>query len=143
MDGFEFQRRLKMLGVDLPVIMLTGHADVSLTVSALKAGAFDFIEKSIDTGKLLAAVAAALEYRGKNDRRVAGIEKIQGYLSTLSTREHEVLDGLLAGRPNKAIARNLGISPRTIEVYRAKLMLKMHAQSLSGLLRMALAVGGE
>ena len=143
MDGFEFQQRLKTLGVSLPVIMLTGHADVAMAVSALKAGAFDFIEKSIDTSKLLAAVAAALEYRGRSVRRVAGIEKIQGCLSTLSTREHEVLDGLLAGWPNKAIARDLGVSPRTIEVYRAKLMLKMQAQSLSGLLRMALTVGSE
>jgi two-component system response regulator FixJ len=143
MNKLELQKWLKMLGVGPPVIVVTGHADMPMAVSALKAGAFDFIEKSVDAGRLLAAVAAALEYHGKYAGRRASIERIQGCLNSLSTREHEVLDGLLAGRPNKAIARHLGISPRTIEVYRAKLMLKMQARSLSGLVRMALMVGGE
>ncbi len=142
-DGLEFQRLLKLLSVSLPVIVVTSHADVSLAVAAFKAGVFDFIEKSADASKFLAAVAAALAWHDRGAGRHAEIELIQNHLRILSDREREVLDGLLAGRPNKTIARDLGVSPRTIEVYRAKLMLKMQATTLSGLVRMCLLSAGE
>jgi two-component system response regulator FixJ len=141
--GPAFEKWLKRLAVGPPVIVVTGQGDVSMAVSAIKAGAFDFIEESVDAGKLLAAVAAALKYRHEAAGRHAAIERVQKHLRTLSGREHEVLDGLLLGRPNKAMARDLGVSCRTIEVYRARLMLKMHAESLPGLVRMALMAGGE
>ena len=98
----------------------------------------DFVERSTDTGRFLAAVAAALAWRDQGAGHQAAIARIEDRLRSLSDREREVLDGLLTGRPNKVIARDLGVSPRTIEVYRAKLMLKMQAESLSGLVRMAL-----
>ena len=143
MNGLEFQQRLKALGISLPIIMLTGNADVALAVEALKAGAFDFIEKPMDTRKLLAAVAAALEYGAKTASRSADIDQIQECLTTLSKREREVLDGLVAGHANKVIGQDLGISPRTIEIYRAKLMRKMGAHSISELVQMAVAVAAN
>lgn len=138
----QFQTWLEPFGAGLPVIVVPGPGDVPMAVSALKAGAFDVVETSSDNLRLLAAVAAALAYRGRTAGRRAGIEKIQGCLNALSTREREVLDGLLAGHANKTIARDLGVSPRTIEVYRSRLMLKMQALSLSALVRMALLAGG-
>ena len=118
--------------------MVTSHGGVPLAVAAFKAGAFDFIERSADTTKFLAAVAAALAWHDRGAGRHAAIELIQHHLRRPSDRERAVLDGLLAGRANKTMARDLGVSPRTIEVYRARLMLKMQAETLTGLVRMAL-----
>jgi two-component system, LuxR family, response regulator FixJ len=143
LTGFDLQKWLKVLAVGPPVIVVSGRGDVAMAVSALKSGAFDFIEEPVDPAKLLAAVAAALDHRHRDVRRHAEIERVQKQLRTLSGREYEVLDRLLLGRPNKAIARDLGVSCRTIEVYRARLMLKMQAESLPGLVRMTLMAGGE
>lgn len=119
MKGREFPKWLKAFGTGPPVIVIAGHGDVPMAVSALKAGAFDFIETPVNTDRLLIAIAAALKFNGKNAGHRASVAKIQGCLNTLSTREREVFDGLLAGRPNKAIGRDLDVSPRTVEVYRA------------------------
>jgi two-component system response regulator FixJ len=141
MTGIELVRRLKELGNKLPVIVMTGHGDVPLAVEAMKAGAVDFIEKPFDDAAMLTAVRAALargEAVGKRDAERAEIEQ---RLNSLSGREHEVLLGLVRGHPNKIIAHELGISPRTVEIYRANVMTKMDAPSLSDLVRMALIAG--
>lgn len=137
-DGLELQRRLKELGVRLPVIIITGHADVPLAVQAMKAGAIDFIEKPFDDELLLGAIRAALDRYDEIGHRETEVAQIQARLQTLSVREREVLDGLLAGYPNKTIAYDLKLSPRTVEVHRANVMIKMGATSLSSLVRMAL-----
>ena len=141
MDGLELQRRLKSLGVTLPMIIMTGHADVSLAVEAMKAGAVDFIEKPFDDDLILSAIRAALDLYDKTGYRETEIAQTQAKLKSLSTREREVLDGLLAGHPNKTIAYDLGLSARTVEVHRASLMTKMGATSLSELVRMSLVAG--
>ena len=141
MDGLELQRRLKSLGVTLPMIIMTGHADVSLAVEAMKAGAVDFIEKPFDDELILSAIRAALDLYDKTGYRETEIAQTQAKLKSLSTREREVLDGLLAGYPNKTIAYDLGLSARTVEVHRASLMTKMGATSLSELVRMSLIAG--
>jgi two-component system response regulator FixJ len=141
MDGMELQRRLKEMKVDLPVIVITGHGDVHLAVSAMKAGAVDFIEKPFDDEVLLAAIRSALERHGEDRRRQAQTAEVRARMEALSEREREVLAGLIAGKPNKIIAYELGISARTVEVYRANVMTKMQAESLSDLVRMALLEG--
>lgn len=141
MTGLELVRALKAKGVPHPVIVITGHADVPLAVEAMKAGVSDFLEKPFDDEALLAAVQSALtrsEADGEADARKA---EVRARLDSLSVRERQVLDGLVAGRPNKVIAYDLGISPRTVEVYRANLMDKTRAGSLSELVRMALLAG--
>ena len=143
MNGLELVQRLKARGAPEPVIVITGHADVPLAVEAMKAGIVDFIEKPFENKRLIGAIRTALErpaaapgtdvdIRSEEERQIA--ERIEA----LSGREREVLDGLVAGRANKVIAHDLGISPRTVEVYRAKVMTKMHARSLSELVRLAI-----
>ena len=122
----------------LPVVYMTGHGDVPLAVEAMKAGAVDFIEKPFDDEVLLSAVRAALARRALDNARDARVFEIQDRIKRLSEREREVLDRLVAGKANKVIAFELGISPRTVEVYRANVMTKMQADSLSELVRMAL-----
>ena len=137
-SGIDLLRHLKELKSTLPVIVMTGHGDVPLAVEAMKAGAVDFIEKPFDDDVMLAAVRAALtrgEITGKRDAERAEIEE---RIKKLSPRERDVLQGLVGGQPNKIIAHNLGISPRTVEIYRANVMSKMEAPSLSDLVRMAL-----
>jgi len=141
-DGLELVRSLKRHEVGLPVIVITGQADVPLAVQAMKAGAVDFIEKPYDGEALLGAVRSALDVHGKDVRRDSERAEIRARLAALSQRERQVLDGLIAGQPNKAIARELGISARTVEIYRAHVMAKMQAASLSQLVRMALIAGG-
>jgi two-component system response regulator FixJ len=141
MDGLELQRRLKSLGVKLPMIIMTGHADVPLAVEAMKAGAVDFIEKPFDDELILSAIRAALDLYDKTGYRETEIARTQVKLKSLSVREREVLDGLLAGHPNKTIAYDLVLSARTVEVHRASLMTKMGATSLSELVRMSLVAG--
>jgi len=140
-DGLELQRRLKELQVNLPVIVMTGHADIGLAVQAMKAGAIDFIEKPFDDEVMLSAIRTALDRYGETGLRDAEIGGIQAKLRTLSTREREVVSGLLNGQPNKTIAYDLHLSARTVEVHRASAMSKMGASSLSGLVRMALLAG--
>ncbi len=140
-DGIEFLRRLKLRGFALPVIVMTGHADVPLAVEAMKEGAVDFLEKPFDDELLLAAVRSALERRDKLADQDAHTAEVRARIRSLSERERQVLDGLVAGKPNKVIAYDLGISPRTVEIYRANVMSKMQAGSLSELVRMALWAG--
>jgi two-component system response regulator FixJ len=140
-SGIELLRRLKELKIFLPVIVITGHGDVPLAVEAMKFGAADFLEKPFDDEILLSAVRAALNRQDSDSKRQAERAAIDDRLTALSNREREVLEGLVAGRANKQIAFDLGISPRTVEIYRANLMTKMQAASLSELVRMALTAG--
>ena len=141
MDGLELQRQLQARKASLPVIVMTGHGDVGLAVQAMKAGAVDFIEKPFDDDVLLAAIRAALARHRQDAERTALIADVERRMNSLSHRERDVLLGLVAGKPNKAIAHDLGISARTVEVYRANVMTKMHADSLSDLVRMAILSG--
>jgi two-component system response regulator FixJ len=140
-DGLELQRRLSDMKVDMPVIVITGHGDVHLAVSAMKAGAVDFIEKPFNDETLLAAIRSALARHADDNRHKVRIDEVRSRLQSLSKRESEVLEGLVAGKPNKVIAYDLGISARTVEVYRANVMTKMQADSLSDLVRMVLVQG--
>jgi two-component system response regulator FixJ len=141
MSGIELLQRLRELKVSLPVIVVSGHGDVPLAVEAMKTGALDFIEKPFDDEVFLHAVRMALSTHAVDSQREAQKATINSRLESLSNREREVLEGLVAGHPNKTIAFDLGISPRTVEIYRANVMEKMQAKSLSELVRMAL-VGG-
>jgi two-component system, LuxR family, response regulator FixJ len=132
---------LRELNAALPVIVITGHGDVPLAVEAMKAGAVDFLEKPFDDEVLLASVRSAIGTLENETDRHALKSALTERLASLSNREREVLEGLVAGNPNKTIAYDLGISPRTVEIYRANVMTKMEAGSLSELVRMAL-VGG-
>ena len=138
MSGIELLRRLKELRIEVPVIVITGHGDIALAVEAMKIGAADFLEKPFDDDLLLASVRAALRDQEDQTKRGAERAEIEHRISTLSPREKDVLTGLIEGRANKQIAFDLGISPRTVEIYRANLMNKMQADSLSDLVRMAL-----
>ena len=139
-DGIEFLRQLRTRGHRLPVIVMTGHADVALAVQAMKEGAADFIEKPFDDEVLIDAIRSALDNHNQADATHPLSAEIRGRLSTLSERERQVLEGLVSGLPNKTIAYDLGISPRTVEIHRANVMSKMDASSLSHLVRMALIV---
>lgn len=141
-SGLDLLRRLSDRLAQFPVIVLTGEADVPMAVEALKSGARDFIEKPYPPEAVIKAVARALErMQAETSREIQRAETARR-IAALSARESEVLDGLLAGASNKEIARDLGISPRTVEAYRANLMMKMGADSLSELVRMALEARG-
>jgi len=141
MTGLELIRALRADGHDYPVIVITGHGDVPLAVEAMKAGVIDFIEKPFDDETLLDAIRIAFRRNGAETGVSPERQAIVARLEGLSPREREVLAGVIAGKPNKVIAHELGISPRTVEVYRANLMTKMVASSLSELVRMALVAG--
>jgi two-component system response regulator FixJ len=138
LSGVELIRALRERSITTPVIVITGHGDVALAVEAMKLGAADFIEKPFDDEMLLAAVRAALGHSDGARREEARRDEVRQRMSTLSERERQVLDGVVAGQANKVIAYELGISPRTVEVYRANVMTKMQAASLSELVRMVL-----
>jgi two-component system response regulator FixJ len=138
MDGLELLRRLRARHAGMPVIIMTGHADVPLAVEAMKLGAADFIEKPFGDDILLFAIRHALEGNLALARQDANLEQFRARLASLSPRETEVLDGLLKGHPNKTIAYDLSLSPRTVEVHRAHVMTKMGASSLSELVRMVI-----
>jgi two-component system response regulator FixJ len=141
LTGIDLLRRLVELKVGVPVIVVTGHGDIPLAVEAMKVGAIDFLEKPFDDEVLLASVRSALKRQGGETKRHTERAEIENKVAALSNRERDVLDGLVAGRANKQIAYDLGISPRTVEIYRANLMNKMQAGSLSELVRMALILG--
>jgi two-component system response regulator FixJ len=140
-SGIDLLRRLGEMRIKMPVIVITGHGDVPLAVEAMKIGAIDFLEKPFADDLLLASVQAALNRSQENAARDAERAEVQARLATLTNREREVLEGLVVGKPNKVIACDLAISPRTVEIYRANVMTKMEAASLSELVRMALVVG--
>jgi len=140
-SGIDLLRRLKELKIGVPVIVVTGHGDVALAVEAMKIGAADFFEKPFDDDLLLASVRSALREQEGEKKRYAERAEIESRIAALSPRERDVLTGLVEGRANKQIAFDLGISPRTVEIYRANLMNKMQADSLSDLVRMALVAG--
>jgi two-component system, LuxR family, response regulator FixJ len=141
MTGIELLGRLRANKIGIPVIVITGHGDVPLAVEAMKAGAADFLEKPFDDDIILTAVRAALSRYHDDSRRELERAEIDKKLQILSRRELQVLEGLVNGLPNKTIAYEHSISPRTVEVYRANVMTKMQAKSLSELVRMAL-IGG-
>jgi two-component system response regulator FixJ len=139
MDGLEVQQALKARGVTLPVIIMTGHGDVSLAVQAMKAGAVDFIEKPFEKVVLMSALAQGLERLKRSAANRDRADEAAVRLRALTPRERDVLDGLAKGLPNKTIAYDLGISPRTVEIHRANLMTKLGVRSLSEALRLAFA----
>ena len=141
MDGLEVQQAMLERGVTMPVIVLTGHADVSIAVRAMKAGAVDFLEKPFEKAVLIASSEAAFARMAAADGAAARAAEAEVVLGILTPREREVLEGLAQGLPNKTIAYDLGISPRTVEVHRANLMAKLDVRSLSDALRLAFAAG--
>ncbi|PVM94021.1 response regulator FixJ [Caulobacter endophyticus] len=140
MTGQELVRRLKTEGSPLPVVMITGHGDIPMAVEAMRDGVVDFIEKPFSEARILAALERALAAAPQQPMVSDDQAQVLARMETLSERERQVLDGVVAGHPNKIIARDLGISPRTVEIYRAKLMSKMHADNLAALVRMTLSV---
>jgi len=140
-DGMTLLKRLKALGSKLPVLIMTGHGDVPLAVEAMKLGAIDFIEKPFEDERLIGMIEAALRQAESGAKTEAVAQDIAARVESLSPRERQVMDGLVAGLSNKVIAREFDISPRTIEVYRANVMTKMQASSLSELVRLAMRAG--
>jgi two-component system response regulator FixJ len=141
MDGMQLLRRIKSSGQNLQIVVMTGHGDISLAVEAMKLGASDFIEKPFDDEALLTMIRAALNNAEASSQRDAESLEMVELIRSLTARERDVLDGLVAGRSNKDIGRDLDISPRTVEIYRANLMKKMRASSLSELIRIAIKAG--
>jgi len=139
MSGLELQVEVSRRHIGLPVIIITGHGDVPLAVQAMKAGAIDFLEKPFDDDLMLASVKRAMEIGSQARSRSADAKLAKDLLSALTPRERSVLDRLVQGRPNKIVAHELGISPRTVEIHRAHIMTKMEASSLSDLVRLVLA----
>lgn len=141
MDGLEVQAQMVAQGIGLPVIVLTGHGDVTLAVKAMKAGAVDFIEKPFDRQKLLDALVRAFDQIADADARRDQAIAARVQIAALTAREREVIEGLACGYPNKTIAFDLGISPRTVEVHRANLMAKLEVTNFADALRIAFAAG--
>ncbi|MGD2132012.1 MAG: response regulator FixJ [Maricaulaceae bacterium] len=141
LSGLELQERLAAMNVPLPVIIVTGHGDLPMAVRAMKAGAVDFIEKPYDEDVLLESVREALSRGAKQQADAASAEALKANLARLTPREQQVLEQVALGHPNKVVAYNLGISPRTVEIHRARVVEKLQARNLSHLVRMAIAAG--
>jgi two-component system, LuxR family, response regulator FixJ len=140
-DGIELLKRLKADHSPFPIVVMTGHGDVPLAVEAMKLGAVDFLEKPFEDDRLIGMVEMAIRQAEPSAKSEAIAQDIAARVASLSPRERQVMEGLIAGLSNKLIAREYDISPRTIEVYRANVMTKMHANSLSELVRMAMRAG--
>ena len=140
-DGIELLKRMKAASSRFPILIMTGHGDVPLAVEAMKLGAVDFLEKPFEDERLIAMIEGAMRQAEPAARNEAVTQDIAARIASLSPRERQVMEGLIAGLSNKLIAREYDISPRTIEVYRANVMTKMQADSLSDLVRMTLLEG--
>lgn len=140
-DGIELLKRMKARNSPFPILIMTGHGDVPLAVEAMKLGAVDFLEKPFEDDRLITMIETAIRQAEPVARSEAVSQDIAARVATLSPRERQVMEGLIAGLSNKLIAREYDISPRTIEVYRANVMTKMQANSLSELVRMAMRAG--
>jgi len=140
-DGIEMLKRLKSSRSTFPVVIMTGHGDVPLAVEAMKLGAVDFLEKPFEDDRLIGMIDIALKQAESGAQTEAVTVEIAARIASLSPRERQVMEGLIAGLSNKLIAREYDISPRTIEVYRANVMTKMQAGSLSELVRLAMRAG--
>jgi two-component system, LuxR family, response regulator FixJ len=140
-DGIELLKRMKAGQSAFPILIMTGHGDVPLAVEAMKLGAVDFLEKPFEDDRLIGMIDAAIRQAEPAARNEAVAHDIAARVATLSPRERQVMNGLIAGLSNKLIARDYDISPRTIEVYRANVMTKMQANSLSELVRLAMRAG--
>lgn len=141
MDGLEVQKVMAERGIAMPVVVLTGHGDITVAVRAMKGGAVDFIEKPFEKAVLLTAITAAFERLDDVQARATRAGDAAVAIAALTSREQDVLRGMAQGLPNKTIAFDLGISPRTVEVHRANLMAKLQVKSLSEALRLAFAAG--
>jgi two-component system response regulator FixJ len=141
MDGLELLRRVKGERIALPVVIMTGHGDVPLAVEAMRSGASDFVEKPFDDERLIGAIRTAISHASPAMKDDAASQQAAARIASLSGRERQVMEGLVAGLSNKTIARDHGISPRTVEVYRANVMTKMQAASLSELVQLAMRAG--
>jgi len=141
MSGLEVQQELRGRGIGLPVIMMTGHGDISVAIAAMKAGAVDFVEKPFEKAVLIAALEDGFGQIEQSGRRAVMADEAAVRLRALTPRECDVLRGLVDGLPNKTIGYDLGISPRTVEIHRANLMSKLNVNSLSEALRIAFAAG--
>jgi two-component system response regulator FixJ len=141
LSGLELVHRLRNLKFSQPIIIMTGHGDIPLAVEAMKAGVFHFIEKPLDDAALLDAIRAALVSAAKPRSGADEVRAIGARFDMLSPRERDVLTGVIGGKLNKVIAHDLGISFRTVEVYRAGLMTKTGASTISDLVRMAITIG--
>jgi two-component system response regulator FixJ len=140
-DGIDLLHRLKADGRKLPIVIMTGHGDIPLAVEAMKLGALDFLEKPFEDERLIGMINAALRQQVNDAESEAVAAELVARIAALSPRERQVMEGLVAGLSNKLIAREYGISPRTIEVYRANVMTKMQAGSFSELVRQAIRGG--
>ncbi|MGB9115615.1 response regulator FixJ [Bradyrhizobium sp.] len=141
LDGIELLKRMKTLKSPFPIVIMTGHGDIPLAVEAMKLGAVEFLEKPFEDDRLIDVIEAAIRQGEPSAKNEAVTRDIASRIATLSPRERQVMDGLIAGLSNKLIARDYDISPRTIEVYRANVMTKMQANSLSELVRLAMRAG--
>jgi len=141
LDGIELLKRMKADQSSFPIVIMTGHGDIPLAVEAMKLGAVDFLEKPFEDDRLIGMIEAAIRQAEPAAKSEAVAHDIAARIATLSPRERQVMDGLIAGLSNKLIARDYDISPRTIEVYRANVMTKMQANSLSELVRLAMRAG--
>ncbi|MBU6207034.1 MAG: response regulator, partial [Alphaproteobacteria bacterium] len=137
MDGLEVQKKMMEAGLDLPVIIITGHGDVGVAIKAMRAGALNFIEKPYEKELLLGALVEGFFRLNKQDKLEMQAHEAQARLACLTGRERDVLNGLIEGFPNKTIAYDLGISPRTVEIYRANVMEKLRVRNLAQALRIA------
>lgn len=141
LDGIELLKRMKTLNSPFPMVIMTGHGDIPLAVEAMKLGAVEFLEKPFEDDRLIGVIEAAIRQGEPAAKNEAATRDIAQRIASLSPRERQVMDGLIAGLSNKLIARDYDISPRTIEVYRANVMTKMQANSLSELVRFAMRAG--
>jgi two-component system response regulator FixJ len=141
MSGLELQQQLNLRGAVIPVIFMTGHGDIPMAVEAMQHGAFDFLQKPFRDQDLLDCIQRAIVRDGELRQSLGEHARIKGHLESLTPREREVLDLMVQGRQNKAIAQVLNVSPRTIEIHRARVMEKMNAQSVAELVRMMLDLG--